>query len=193
MDHRTLRVAKIAPKTTSEGPGERTAIWVQGCTTYCPRCCNPEMQPLLGGTRMTIEEVLDQVPCDVEGISLLGGEPFLQATQIAKLAHAARARGLGVVTFTGEEYEELRTDGGGTSELLAETDLLIDGPYIESLASTRRRYIGSDNQKLHYLTDRYVGHPDLLETHRQSIHVSWTDGQLTVTGWPDLVKRLFGA
>ena len=47
-----LSVAQIVPHTEAEGPGVRFALWFQGCPLRCPGCCNPEMLPFDGGTRM---------------------------------------------------------------------------------------------------------------------------------------------
>jgi anaerobic ribonucleoside-triphosphate reductase activating protein len=79
-----MQVAQIVPVTEAEGPGRRLALWFQGCPLRCPGCCNPEMLPFSGGTRMSVAEVLAQVEeaardHGVEGVSLLGGEPLAHA------------------------------------------------------------------------------------------------------------------
>src|SRR5438876_11172517 len=104
LDAVTLSVAQVVPATEAEGPGVRFALWFQGCPLRCPGCCNPEMLPFEGGTRMTVAEVLAQVELahrehGVEGITLLGGEPLAHAAAAAVLARAVRARGLSVMFF----------------------------------------------------------------------------------------------
>src|SRR5450755_585200 len=89
-----LSVAQIVPCTEAEGPGRRFALWFQGCPLRCPGCCNPEMLPFDGGTRMTVADVARQIAqarkvSPIEGITLLGGEPLAHAAGAAWLARAA--------------------------------------------------------------------------------------------------------
>jgi anaerobic ribonucleoside-triphosphate reductase activating protein len=74
--------------------------------------------------------------------------------------------------------------------LLAATDLLVDGPYDHARRSSRRRWIGSDNQRTCYLTERYRGHPDITEDHTQSVHICIRHGELQLSGWPGLADDL---
>src|SRR3954447_22266118 len=90
-----LQIAQIVAATEAEGPGVRFALWFQGCPLRCPGCCNPEMLPFEGGTRMTLAEVLAQLDearrqHGVEGITLLGGEPTAHAAGAVALARAVR-------------------------------------------------------------------------------------------------------
>ena len=90
-----LRVAQIVPCTEAEGPGKRFALWFQGCPLRCPGCCNPEMLPFDGGEPMTLAEVVDLLrrtheAKELEGITLLGGEPTAHAVAATALARLAR-------------------------------------------------------------------------------------------------------
>src|SRR2546423_6340660 len=101
MTDGVLTVAQIVPCTEAEGPGIRSALWFQGCPLRCPGCCNPEMLPFEGGTRLSVQQVLEQVERaarehGVEGITLLGGEPLAHAAGAAVLARALHERGLTV-------------------------------------------------------------------------------------------------
>src|SRR3712207_5920745 len=101
-----LRVAQVVPCTEAEGPGRRFALWFQGCPLRCPGCCNPEMLPFAGGRAVTRADVLDAVRSarqdhDVEGVTLLGGEPTAHTPAAARLARDVRALGLTVMVFTG--------------------------------------------------------------------------------------------
>ena len=76
-----LNLAQVVPCTEAEGPGRRFAVWVQGCPLRCPGCCNPEFLPFAGGTPTRVSELLRRVDTeDVEGVTLLGGEPFAHAS-----------------------------------------------------------------------------------------------------------------
>src|SRR5213080_1285720 len=131
-----LHVAQVVPCTEAEGPGRRFALWFQGCPLRCPGCCNPEMLPFEGGEEMSLAAVIDRLrrtheENDLEGITLLGGEPTAHAVVAAGLARAAHEMGLDVMVFTGHTIEELRARAEPeVLALLAETDMLIDGPYL---------------------------------------------------------------
>src|SRR5256885_9149227 len=88
-----LRVAQVVPCTEAEGPGRRFALWFQGCPLRCPGCCNPEMLPFHGGRAMLIGDVVQQLgkarEQELEGITLLGGEPLAHAAGAVVLARAA--------------------------------------------------------------------------------------------------------
>src|SRR5215468_1081556 len=106
-----VQVAQLVPVTEAEGPGVRFALWFQGCPLRCPGCCNPEMLPFSGGTRMSLAEVVAAVEESVrehgiEGITLLGGEPLAHAAAGAALAWQVRQRGLSVMIFSGYTLEE---------------------------------------------------------------------------------------
>src|SRR5262249_8686245 len=145
----------------AEGPGRRFALWFQGCPLRCPGCCNPEMLPFAGGERLALGDVLrqleDAAAFAVEGITLLGGEPLAHAAGASALARAAHARNLSVMVFSGYTLAEIQAlSDPHVHELLAHTDILVDGPYRSDLPETQRRWVGSANQRVHFLTDRYA-------------------------------------
>jgi anaerobic ribonucleoside-triphosphate reductase activating protein len=184
-----LRVAQIVPCTEAEGPGRRFALWFQGCTLRCPGCCNPEMLPFEGGEQLPLDEVGARLQAArsahaLEGITLLGGEPLAHAGGAAALARVAHALGLTVMVFSGFTLEEARQlPDPAVAELLAETDILVDGPYRSDLPETRRRWIGSSNQRVHFLSDRCQGDdPRWLEANTLEIRLA--GGELTVNGFP---------
>ena len=159
-DDVTLRIAQIVPSTEAEGPGRRFAVWFQGCPLRCPGCCNPEFLPFKGGEERTVSELawwMDRAWRDegIEGITLLGGEPFAHAVPAAALAREAHALGLSVMVFSGYTIEQLKEmPDPAVADLLSRTDILVDGPYDRDHPDTQRRWIGSTNQRIHFLTDR---------------------------------------
>lgn len=191
----TLSVAQIVPCTDAEGPGRRFALWFQGCPLRCPGCCNPEMLPFDGGTARPIADVLAEVKAardqdNIEGITLLGGEPLAHAGGAAALARETRPLGLSVMVFTGYTLEEARTlPEPRVADLLANTDILVDGPYVRELPDTQRRWIGSTNQRIHFLTDRYRA-DDPCWRQPNTLEVRLRSGELTVNGFP--AKRAVG-
>jgi anaerobic ribonucleoside-triphosphate reductase activating protein len=168
-----MRVARIWHGTKAEGPGTRTAIWLQGCSIECPGCVNPHLWKSDGGWEASTVELINEVlEANVEGITLLGGEPFDQAEDCAELARHVRLAGKGVVTFTGYQYEELLKSGRQDwASLLAETDLLVDGPYVKELPESDRAWIGSSNQRFLNLTLRYSEVDPALHKNRIEMRV----------------------
>ena len=185
MNETVLRVTRVVPDTTAEGPGTRWALWVQGCTIGCAECCNPHTWDRDGGVAVSVKELIESMlAVPVEGITLLGGEPFEQAPGLAEIAEAARANGRGVMTFTGHRYEVLQRSGdAGWHALLLATDLLVDGPFLRDRIDTARPCVGSTNQRFLHLTDRYRGYAldgrDKLEVRVRR------DGAVAVNGWPE--------
>lgn len=73
---------------------------------------------------------------------------------MGEIAEAVKKEGLGVLCFTGGLLEDLRKEEKN-KKLLDNTDLLIDGEFIEELTDYSRPWCGSSNQRYHFLTDRY--------------------------------------
>jgi anaerobic ribonucleoside-triphosphate reductase activating protein len=183
-----LRVAQIVPATEAEGPGLRFALWLQGCPLRCPGCCNPEMLPFEGGTPMTLADILalveEAAEQGVEGITLLGGEPLAHAAGAALLAREVQARGLSVMVFSGFTLEEARAlPDPSVADLLARTDILVDGPYLREQPDTRRRWIGSTNQRIHFLSGRYQD-DDPRWLLPNTLEIRLRGRELTVNGFP---------
>lgn len=107
---------------------------------------------------ITVEELRDVFlnVVDAEGITISGGEPFLQAEELATMLDGIKAkRNYGVIIYTGFLKEELeKNNDNGVLRLLKHADILIDGHYIQEL-DDGRPYRGSSNQRIHLLTDRY--------------------------------------
>jgi anaerobic ribonucleoside-triphosphate reductase activating protein len=188
-----LRIGATASRTECEGPGTRFAIWVQGCRIRCAGCCNPQFFAARGGRQVEAAELVDEIRAaagSLEGVTLLGGEPFDQAAGLAEVASGARALGLSVMTFTGYRLEELRVrSDAGTAALIRASDLLVDGPYDAARPEPLRRWVGSTNQRFHFLSGRYAPGIELPRAGepRSSIEVEIApDGRLRLRGWPAL-------
>ncbi len=180
-----LRVAQTIPDTEAEGPGRRFAVWVQGCSLRCPGCCNPEMFNAERGGALVEAALLAQRVLDtpgVEGLSVLGGEPFEQAAGVAELCRVVRRGGRSVMVYSGYTLEELH-EREDAAALLAELDLLVDGRFEQGNPEPSRRWIGSRNQRLHFLSGRYSP-DDPRFAASNTIELRFEKGQLTINGWP---------
>lgn len=177
-----LRVGQIVEDTEAEGPGHRFALWTQGCTLRCPGCCNPHLFSERGGQTLETRELLvriAKVP-GLEGISLLGGEPFEQPEAIAELCAGARALGLSVMVFSGFTLDELRARAAP----LEHVDLLVDGRYDGTKPDAKRRWVGSTNQQVHFLTERGRADAPRFDA-PNTVEIRLTRGALSVNGWPE--------
>lgn len=182
-------VANLVDSTHAEGPGNRLALWFQGCPLRCPGCCNPEMLPFSGGTPTEMDEVLRRIDrakrtLGIEGITLLGGEPFAHAEAGSQIAADAQGRGLSVMIFSGFYLSKLRQrQDPHVQSLLRHTDILVDGPYLKHKPDQSRRWIGSSNQQIHFLSERYVA-DDACWDEPDTLEIRMRDGEVTVNGFP---------
>lgn len=147
----TLSVAGVVDDSITDGPGIRTAIFVQGCPHGCPGCHNPDSHSFSGGQDMTVEQLLARIGKNplLSGVTLTGGEPLCQAAPLAELARQVRTMGLEVAVYTGYTWEELMAENDpGRMALLAQTDTLIDGRFVLDQRSLDLKFKGSRNQRV---------------------------------------------
>lgn len=147
----TIRLFGLVTDSIVDGPGFRTAVFTQGCPHGCPGCHNPESHAPDAGTVWKLEDVAAKFTGNplLNGITLTGGEPFLQAEGCAELARRAHALGLTVWTYTGYTYEQLLAqEDPGVQALLDATDVLVDGPFVLVERSLELDFRGSGNQRL---------------------------------------------
>ena len=184
-DNSHINVAEILPRSRIYGPGERMVIWVQGCALRCPGCWNEEMWPFEERNLYTTDALLSEILSveDLEGITLLGGEPLHQAPALLELVTRVRSSGLSVILYTGFEEEEI-TDPVSLA-LFQTSDIVIFGRYREDLRSDFLKWRGSENQKIVFPTSRYRAMKDEIDelTNEIEIHIA-DDGMITLVGYP---------
>lgn len=155
MNYATIKDCDIA-----NGPGVRVSLFVSGCTHHCKGCFNEVAWDFDYGTPFT-QETIDYIlsllrPDFVKGLTLLGGEPFEPQNQSAVLDLVEQVRSKlpskSVWAFSGYTYEYIRSGKMGipetTQRLLANLDVLVDGPFIEEKKNLSLRFRGSENQRL---------------------------------------------
>lgn len=131
-----LQLHNIQDGVTVLGPGVRYGLWVQGCLRRCPGCMTPQSQPREGGKWMETAQVAqDIVRSGRTGLTISGGEPFLQAEALCEvIEQVRREQDMGVIIYTGNTLAELQASHDPwVQALLAQCDLLVDGAYIEAL------------------------------------------------------------
>ncbi len=145
----------------ADGIGVRVTLFVSGCTNRCPGCFQPQTWDFQYGrpfTEQTERELLDMLaPGYINGLTLLGGEPFEPENQRALVPFLRRVRQAypdkTIWAFTGNTYETLLRQGSHprcevTDEMLGLVDVLVDGPFVENLHEVGLRFRGSSNQRL---------------------------------------------
>lgn len=146
-----ISLSGITGDSIVDGPGLRLTIFTQGCLHHCPGCHNPQTHDPEGGSWADTEDILAAAAENplLDGITLSGGDPFLQPVPCLALAEGAHKIGLNVWTYTGYTWEALLEENDTEKlALLKETDVLVDGPFLLAERSLELRFCGSRNQRL---------------------------------------------
>ena len=132
-----------------DGPGFRTSIYCAGCRHKCPGCHNPQSWDFDGGRDMTVAQLMAIIEADpfTRGVTFSGGDPMYQAAGFAELARQIHRRTQkDIWCYTGFTFESLIHDDQRL--LLSEVDVLVDGPFVQSLHDPDLLFRGSSNQRL---------------------------------------------
>jgi len=142
-----IRLAGIVNDSIVDGPGLRMTVFTQGCCWHCAGCHNQQTWDLNGGYFEDTEAIIQKMKSNplLSGITLSGGEPFLQEEACVCLAKAAHQLGLNVWVYTGFTWEKLMEND---HPLLRDTDVLVDGPFLRNKRSLDLAFRGSSNQRI---------------------------------------------
>lgn len=143
-----ISVLQIVHDTMVDGPGFRTSVYSAGCPHGCKGCHNPQSWDIHGGTMRSIDDILEEILSDpFANVTFTGGDPMFQAEGFLELAKAIRQHSdKSIWCFTGYRFEQL-TELPIHRALLEQIDVLMDGPYVESLRNTDLLFRGSSNQR----------------------------------------------
>ncbi len=152
LDDDMIRIAGVVKESTVDGPGFRYVIFTQGCPHHCEGCHNPQTHAMDGGKLESITSLVEDIKKNplLKGVTLSGGEPFMQAKKLAKLLSMLDLNRYTVMTYTGFKYEYLvenSNNENGYLDLLQLTDVLIDGKFEIALKSDKAKFRGSLNQR----------------------------------------------
>lgn len=162
-----IRIAGTVNDSIVDGPGLRFTVFTQGCPHRCPGCHNPETHDSNGGKEADTQDIIRDMLLNplLSGVTLSGGEPMLQSIPCLEIAQAAHRKGLNVWLYTGYTWEQLlRENDADRMALLRETDVLVDGPFLQAQKSLELDYCGSSNQRL----------IDVKKTLEQGSIILWT-------------------
>ncbi|MBD2609897.1 radical SAM protein [Nostoc punctiforme FACHB-252] len=181
-----LNIMGYVDESEVNGPGCRAVIWVQGCSRECPGCFNPDSWSFEANQLVAVDTLVENILSNSRntGVTFSGGEPFWQAATLASLARKLKAAGLNVMSFSGFTLKQLQSESAppGSQELLEQLDILIDGPFVQSLAiNSPNSPVSSSNQKINIFNpafaDQITWASDQIEVHILK------DGSRIVTGY----------
>ncbi len=182
-----LNIAEICPTTYTLGPGLRFVIWMQGCCFRCRECISPEWIPQVEATLVEPIKLADQIlsVAGIDGITISGGEPMLQATALNELfTHLRQHRDLSIMCFTGFTLQELQSKlDPAIDQILNRIDVLIDGQYIPEL-NDNKGWRGSANQTIHFLTSRHLSEASLFTERQRDVEIHLRQESALMVGVP---------
>ena len=155
-----MNYAEIKYCDVANGPGVRTSLFVSGCSHHCPGCFNEIAWDFNYGkpfTQDTIDSIIESLKPDyIQGLTLLGGEPFEYSNQKGLLPLVRQVREVmpqkDIWCFTGflfdnDIIENMCKKWKETNELLSYIDVLVDGRFVEELKNLNLKFKGSENQR----------------------------------------------
>ncbi|WP_278915926.1 anaerobic ribonucleoside-triphosphate reductase activating protein [Ligilactobacillus agilis] len=149
------KIADYKPFNFVDGEGVRCSLYVSGCKFSCPGCYNKVAQNFNYGYDYT-KALEDQIITDlgqsyVQGLTLLGGEPFLNTQvclQLVKRVRAEYGHQKDIWSWSGYTWEELQKESADKLELLSYLDVLVDGRFLETQKDLTLQFRGSANQRI---------------------------------------------
>ena len=155
-----MNFATIKKRDIADGPGVRVSLFVSGCTHRCEGCFNEIAWDFDYGapfTEAVQQELLEALAPDyIQGLTLLGGEPFEPENQRALLPFLKRVREVypqkNIWCYSGYTLDQLQGESRArcevTDEMLSMLDVLVDGRFVLAKKNIRLRFRGSENQRL---------------------------------------------
>ena len=150
-----LRIASpVICDSIVDGPGLRMVIWTQGCKHNCKGCHNPQTHSLTKGYEVDTKEIINKMASLKlqQGITLSGGEPFLQPAPLVEIEKKEKNMNLDVWSYTGFKFEELIDRKNPlyfeNVELLKYIDVLVDGRFELDKRDISLLFRGSSNQRI---------------------------------------------
>lgn len=146
--------APIQYDSIVDGEGMRAVLWTQGCPHKCPGCHNPSTHDFDGGFLTETDEIINELKENImfqDGLTLSGGDPFMQVEAVLEVAKYIQSVGKNIWAYTGFTFEkliEMSKRNSKVRELLENIDILVDGKFILEQKSLDLFYMGSRNQRV---------------------------------------------
>jgi len=168
-----IRIHDIFEESRANGPGIRFVIFFQGCLFKCEGCINPLTHDPDAGYTTTIKALLEMIKekkDTIEGVTITGGEPFLQSKALYDLVLRIKKLGLNIIISTGYEFEELKEKVELFNSIARQCDIIISGRFHhEELLN--KGLIGSANKEILFITKIYT-EEQLLTTPKMELQIS---------------------
>lgn len=157
----SMQIDRLYYPVKTLGYGARFGIWTIGCPRRCPNCSNPELQVPNPDKHIEVSSILSlisQYKEKIDGVTVTGGDPFMQVDALGELLLGIEALGIeDTLVYTGYTLDEIKSDSR-MDRVLTHIGVLVDGPYIDAL-NDNKSIRGSSNQHIlvlrESLTDRY--------------------------------------
>ena len=154
-----MQIDRIYYPVETLGPGKRIGIWTIGCNRGCVNCSNPELWKSDPGRDISIDNILNMIGGinKPDGITITGGEPFLQVNDLYDLVNGIKNYGIDdILIYSGYTLSELKEmKSAKVISVLDSISVLIDGAYIDSL-NDNIGIRGSSNQRINILNNEYM-------------------------------------
>lgn len=155
----SLWLYKLYHDSVVDGPGRRSVVQVSGCSIGCHGCYVPQTHRRENGNLVSVSTIVKEIVANRanhDGVTILGGEPFDQPGPVSELVFRLRQRGFHITVYSGYTFEDLiRRKIPSVDYVLANIDLLIDGPFQIEHGQNAGEYRGSRNQ-------RFIGNATML-------------------------------
>ena len=150
-----VRIAGYYHNSLVEGPGRRSSVLFQFCPLSCKGCWVPHLHSPDGGEQISVKALAEKLldpSFERDGVSFLGGEPFAQPESLLALVKELREAGCKhILCYSGYKLETLvqkAKEQPAIGKVLADIDMLIDGPYVETMTDSAGAWTGSGNQRV---------------------------------------------
>ncbi|EMA6343578.1 anaerobic ribonucleoside-triphosphate reductase activating protein [Bacillus cytotoxicus] len=145
-----MRVMNMIHDSVVDGEGLRTVVFFAGCPHRCFGCHNPQSWNTCNGTEMTAEEIIKEIAKNpLTDVTFSGGDPFLQAAEVKKVAKGVKDLRKNLWIYTGYTLEEIQnSQNNDMIELLQYGDVLVDGRFELDKRDLTLPFRGSSNQRI---------------------------------------------
>jgi len=187
-----IYVGDYITNTEVEGPGKRFALWVSGCSFRCKGCCNPHLFNRDSSQIKSVEYMINEiskVKSEIEGVTFLGGEPLEQVEAVLEIMNFCKESGLSVMLFTGNTMDTIISNPE-LAKVIPLCDIIVDGQFDSSKIQRNRRWVGSENRNVNFITDRYSIEDGFLDNNEVTLKL--VGSEIRMVGFPtfDLHKFL---
>lgn len=157
-----MNLLNVYRETITDGVGLRYSIYLAGCKHACIGCHNPESWNPQAGTKLdeaTLNRIIREINSNplLDGITISGGDPFYYPEELLVLVQRLkRETSLNIWCYTGYTIEYIQRHANYRA-VLRYIDVLVDGPFVQSLFDPQLPFRGSSNQRIIYNPSHYTG------------------------------------